>query len=131
MRSQEYFRREFSGNMIWRTSGPMKNQATNPGWTDLRPVYHRKDDRIRAHVLLCWLALLLIRTMEIRTSRTWFRMLPLLQSIHVGRFEGKAGVTMQTTELSSEQLQLFRDLKIQPPPHYLEITHASNRTPKE
>ena len=28
---------------------------------DLRPVYHRLEDRIRAHVLLCWLALLLIR----------------------------------------------------------------------
>ena len=26
---------------------------------DLRPVHHRKEDRIRAHVLLCWLALLL------------------------------------------------------------------------
>jgi hypothetical protein len=26
---------------------------------DLRPVYHRLEDRIRAHVLLCWLALLL------------------------------------------------------------------------
>ncbi len=23
---------------------------------DLRPVYHRREDRIRAHVLLCWLA---------------------------------------------------------------------------
>jgi hypothetical protein len=98
---------------------------------DLRPVYHRKEDRIRAHVLLCWLALLLIRAMEIRTGRTWFRMLPLLQSIHVGRFEGKAGATLQTTQLSMEQSRLFRDLKIPPPPHYLEITHASNRTPKE
>ncbi len=28
---------------------------------DLRPVYHRKEDRIQAHVLLCRLALLLIR----------------------------------------------------------------------
>jgi len=27
---------------------------------DLRPVHHRLEDRIRAHVLLCWLALLLI-----------------------------------------------------------------------
>lgn len=27
---------------------------------DLRPVYHRKEERIRAYVLLCWLALLLI-----------------------------------------------------------------------
>jgi hypothetical protein len=30
----------------------------------LRPVYHRKEDRIRAHMLLCWLALLLTRTIE-------------------------------------------------------------------
>jgi hypothetical protein len=28
---------------------------------DLRPVYHRLDERIRAHVLLFWLALLLVR----------------------------------------------------------------------
>jgi transposase len=31
---------------------------------DLRPVYHRLEERIRAHVLLCWLALLLIRVAE-------------------------------------------------------------------
>ena len=31
---------------------------------DLRPVYHRREDRIRAHVILCWLALLLIRVIE-------------------------------------------------------------------
>ncbi|EGW39435.1 transposase [Desulfosporosinus sp. OT] len=28
---------------------------------ELRPVYHRKEERIRAHVLLCWLSLLLVR----------------------------------------------------------------------
>ena len=27
----------------------------------LRPVYHTKDERIRSHVMLCWLALLLVR----------------------------------------------------------------------
>ena len=31
---------------------------------DLRPVFHRLEDRIRAHVLLCWLALLLARIVE-------------------------------------------------------------------
>ena len=31
---------------------------------DLRPVYHRLEQRIRAHVVLCWLALLLIRIIE-------------------------------------------------------------------
>ena len=35
---------------------------------DLRPVYHRREDRIRAHVLLCWLALLLIRVAETSTG---------------------------------------------------------------
>jgi Transposase DDE domain len=38
---------------------------------DLRPVHHRKEDRIRAHVLLCWLALLLIRIAENQTTDTW------------------------------------------------------------
>ena len=37
------------------------------GWRDmkqvigLRPVYHRKEERISAHVVLCWLVLLLAR----------------------------------------------------------------------
>src|SRR3954470_2543899 len=47
------------------------------GWRDmkqileLRPVYHRLEERIRAHVVLCWLALLLIRLIETRTGQTW------------------------------------------------------------
>ena len=35
---------------------------------DLRPVFHRLEDRIRAHVLLCLLALLLVRVVETRTT---------------------------------------------------------------
>ena len=38
---------------------------------DLRPVYHRLEQRIRAHVVLCWLALLLIRIIETTTGQTW------------------------------------------------------------
>jgi transposase len=37
----------------------------------LRPLYHRLNQRIRSHVLLCWLALLLIRVAERRTGRSW------------------------------------------------------------
>jgi len=36
---------------------------------DLRPVRHRKEDRIRAHVILCWLALLLTASPRHRPSR--------------------------------------------------------------
>jgi len=35
---------------------------------DLEPVYHRLARRIEAHVLLCWLALLLIRVAETRVE---------------------------------------------------------------
>jgi transposase len=38
---------------------------------ELRPMYHRLEDRIRAHVLLSWLALLLVRIVEIRTNESW------------------------------------------------------------
>ena len=38
---------------------------------DLRPVYHRREDRIRAHVVLCWLALLLVRVIETTCEDTW------------------------------------------------------------
>ncbi len=38
---------------------------------DLRPVYHRLEERIRAHVTLCWLALLLVRIIETSTGKTW------------------------------------------------------------
>ncbi len=38
---------------------------------DLQPVYHRKEDRIRAHVILCWLALLLTRVAETTCGDTW------------------------------------------------------------
>ena len=46
---------------------------------DLRPVYHRREDRIRAHVVLCWLALLLIRVIENSTGQTWNRVRAELQ----------------------------------------------------
>ena len=41
---------------------------------DLRPVYHRLEERIRAHVLLCWLALLLVRVAENTAGTTWPQM---------------------------------------------------------
>ena len=37
----------------------------------LRPVFHRLEPRIKAHVLICWLALLLTRVAEEHTGDTW------------------------------------------------------------
>jgi transposase len=37
----------------------------------VRPVFHRLEHRIRAHVLICLLALLLTRVAERATGLTW------------------------------------------------------------
>jgi len=65
---------------------------------ELRPVYHRLDQRIRAHVLLCWLALLLIRVAELRTERTWPTLRTALERMHLGQFATPQGMVWQRTE---------------------------------
>ncbi len=81
----------------------------------LRPVYHTKDDRIRSHVLLCWLALLLIRIVELETGTTWPRIRSELERLHLGEFSNKDGRILQHTELTSNQRNIFKKLKITPP----------------
>jgi hypothetical protein len=102
------------------------------GWRDmkqvlnLRPVFHRLEDRIRAHVLLCWLALLLARIVETRTSTpdtttTWPRARDQLQRLHVGTFTGPAGLFRQTTPPSTEVRRLHQALDLSLPPRILDL----------
>ena len=81
----------------------------------LRPVYHTKDDRIRSHVLLCWLALLLVRITELETGMTWPRVRTELERLHLGNFLHKDGCILQHTELTKNQRNIFKKLKILPP----------------
>ena len=67
---------------------------------DLRPVYHRKEERIRAHVVLCWLALLLIRVTETSCGDSWPNMRRELEKIKVGSFQGAAGSFRRLQELT-------------------------------
>lgn len=89
---------------------------------DLRPVLHRREDRIRAHVLLCWLALLLIRVAETSTSHTWTTIRTEIDRLHLGVFTGPAGTFCQRTELSQPQKALLAKLKITEPPRVLAAT---------
>ncbi len=49
---------------------------------DLRPAYHRKGQRIEAHVFLCFLAFLLVRIAERKTGLTWDRIRPAIKRLH-------------------------------------------------
>ena len=88
---------------------------------DPRPVYHRIDDRIRSHVLLCWLALLLVRLVEIRTQRTWPAVRDMLQTMHLGKFVADRAEVYQRTETTRQQAEIFSALKIDPPPEIVRI----------
>ena len=89
---------------------------------DLRPVYHRLEERIRAHVILCWLALLLIRVAENHTGQTWPAMRRELQRIAIGTFTGPVGTFRQRTDITKTTRDLFTVLKIDAPRKIHELT---------
>src|SRR5919197_910219 len=92
---------------------------------DLRPVYHRKEERIRAHVLLCWLALLLTRTIETSCGDTWPALRRELERIKLGTFTGPAGTFRQRTELTSPQRAILAKLGLAEPPRVWQLTPAA------
>jgi transposase len=94
---------------------------------DLRPVYHRKEERIRAHVILCWLALLLARIAEAAAGQTWPEIRRQLDRIAVGTFTGPAGTFRQRTEISPAQQAILEKLGIDPPPRIYQLTPAATR----
>jgi transposase len=93
---------------------------------NLRPVYHRRQERIRAHVLLCWLGLLLIRIAENGTGQTWHRIRWEMEKMHLGRFGGRAGLVHQRTETSTSQQAILRALGLDEPPRFFHLEPADS-----
>ena len=87
----------------------------------LRPVYHSKDDRIRSHVLICWLALLLVRIAEVETGLTWPRIRRQMQQLNLIEFFDNNGRILQHTELNANQRNILNKIKIKPPKRILKV----------
>ena len=125
------------GKYLLRTSDPKLSAAdialgyrqlleVERGWRDmkqvidLRPVYHRKEQRIRAHVILCWLALLLIRIAETTAGATWNKITDELSQLTLGTFTGPDGTFRQTAELTQRQRDILTALQIPAPRKIIE-----------
>ena len=78
--------------------------------------YHRLERRIRAHVLLCWLALLLIRIAERETGQPWPRINRETRRLAQVTLTGPAGTVTQTTPLRPAQTAIYRAIQVDPPP---------------
>jgi hypothetical protein len=89
---------------------------------DVRSVYHRLEERIRAHVLLCWLALLLVRVAENQAGQTWPGLRRELDRIHLATFTGPTGTYRQRTEIAQPTRDLLAKLSIDPPRKIHELT---------
>ncbi|MFO7962463.1 MAG: IS1634 family transposase [Desulfobacterales bacterium] len=87
----------------------------------LRPVYHSKDDRIRSHVMICWLALLLVRIAEVETGLTWPKIRRKMQQLNLIEFFDQNGRILQHTELTHDQRNILNKLKIKPPKRVLKV----------
>jgi hypothetical protein len=92
---------------------------------DLRPVYHRLEERIRAHVILCWLALLLIRIAERAAGTTWNKITGELALLTLGTFTGPAGTFRQTADLTPAQHSILASLSIPAPKKIIQAAPAS------
>lgn len=86
---------------------------------DLRPVYHRRADRIVAHVQLCWPSLLVIRVLENTVGDTRrniaaeFAPSPGRPLVTLATDEGTVA---QRSRLTARQHQILAALELSEPP---------------
>ena len=133
---------KLDGKYLLRSSDPSLSAAdialgykqlleVERGWRDmkqvldLRPVYHRREDRIRAHVVLCWLALLLVRVIETSCEASWPQLRHELEKLRLGSFRGAAGSFSQRSEITVAQRAIFAQLQMSAPPLLAELAPAA------
>lgn len=97
-----------------------KDFQTIKGVVNLRPVRHRIDEKVRAHVTLCMLALRLQRTLECRLRAAGHRMtapaaFEMLADLHLNVLELPDSHSIyQLTRPRKEQRQLVEALGLAP-----------------
>ncbi len=88
---------------------------------EIGPVYHRLPQRIRAHALICFMALVLFRVMRMRLkaakrTESPTTLLESLKRIHQQTVETTEGQTLTgLTEITPVQKSLFAALELMPP----------------
>jgi Transposase DDE domain len=102
--------------------------AVERGWRDmkgalrLRPVFHHREDRIRTHVQLCWLALLLIRVAENAAGDTWRNLHHELDRMHLVTLATSNGRVAQRSAATPGQQTIFQALDLREPPKFFDFT---------
>lgn len=96
------------------------------GWRDmrhldLRPIFHRRQDRIIAHAQLCWLGLLLIRIAENAVADTWRNIAHELDRMQMVTLATADGTVTQRTLTTPRQRAILAKLELPEPPRYFDF----------
>jgi hypothetical protein len=102
------------------------------GWRDLkgalelRPVFHHREDRIRAHIQLCWLALLLIRVVENTAADTWRNIRHELDRMALVTLATADGHVAQRSITTTGQRAILTALQLPEPPRFFDFTPVTS-----
>jgi len=88
-------------------------------------VFHHREARIRGHVQLCWLALLLIRVAENTTGQTWRNLRQELDRLHLVTLATGSGTVAQRSLLTPGQKTILTALDLPEPPRFFDFTPTS------
>ena len=88
----------------------------------MTPMFHWLPHRIKAHVRICVLALLIARVAELACAQSWFRIRGVLDSLQATEFHTPTQIFFRMNESSQPLRQLFKSLAIPLPKRVLAIT---------
>jgi hypothetical protein len=89
---------------------------------ELRPMFHRVDRRIKAHVKLCVLALLVQRLAELECGQPWPRLYQELKQLQATELRTPKHQFFQRNEPSTKVRTILKTLKVRVPPPVLSIS---------
>jgi len=89
------------------------------------PRIDHREDRIRGHAQLCWLALLLIRVVENATDDTWRNTRHELDRMHLVNLATSDGQVSQRSTTTPGQRKILAALKLAEPPRFQDFTLPS------
>ena len=89
---------------------------------EIRPVNHRTPERIRAHVFLCVLSLLLERVVENACGESWRRVREDLRKIKVAQLLTPNGTLFQTSPTPPSCRNIMKKMEVKPLPDILTVT---------
>ena len=80
----------------------------------MRPIYHSKGATIKAHILICFMALAITKYMELKTGKSTRRIVKFLKSITDARILNTltGGEIIMRKEMNEEEIQLWETLTV-------------------